>query len=143
MRVVVRGPAVRGEADGDEQAAWQHEGDAEFGAAGGGVMVFEVDVDLWEGGGLAGLGKGGGGLEKAYAVVDGGADLQAEHEAEAQREIVEGGHGEGHVVFVFEDEGEGGEAGGGVWLVSGMPADAGAWGGERKGVVAYTRYMTP
>lgn len=49
MRVVVRGPAVCGEADGDEQAAGEHQWDAEFGAARGGVVVFEVDVDLWAG----------------------------------------------------------------------------------------------
>lgn len=46
MRVEVGGPAVEEEADGDEEAAGEHEGDAEFGAAGVGVVGLEGFVDL-------------------------------------------------------------------------------------------------
>lgn len=41
--------AVDEEADGDEETAGEHEGNAEFGTAGGFVAGFEVDVDLWGG----------------------------------------------------------------------------------------------
>ena len=40
------GEAVDEEADGDEEAAGEHEGNAEFGTAGVGVVSLEAFVDL-------------------------------------------------------------------------------------------------
>lgn len=88
MGVVLGGPAVDEEAGGDEGGAGDHEGDAELGAAGVVVFLLQLSVD---------------------AVVDGGADLGAEEEAEAEGDVIEATDADGFVVSEFPEAGEGGE----------------------------------
>lgn len=88
MGVVLGGPAVDEEADGDEEGAGDHEGDAELGAAGVVVFLLQPSID---------------------AVVDGGADLGAEEEAEAEGDVIEAANADGFVVSEFPEGGEGGE----------------------------------
>lgn len=80
-----RGEAVDEEADGDAKAAGEHQGDAEFGAAGVVVFGFKAGVDL---GGSVWVSRGSGGRE-TYAVDDGCADLEADDKADAEGEVVQ------------------------------------------------------
>ena len=86
--VVLSGPAVEEEADGEDGGAGDHERDAEFGFAGASVALLERLVDV---------------------VVDRGADLGGEEEAEAQGDVVEAADADAFVVDALPEAREGGE----------------------------------
>lgn len=79
VRLELGGPAVHDEADGHEDGAGDHHGDAVLGAAGAAVPPLERHVD---------------------AVLQRRADLGAHEEAEAEREVVEPADAEGLAVAV-------------------------------------------
>lgn len=86
--MVLGGPAVEEEAYRQDGGAGDHEGDAKLGLAGGVVAALEGLVDV---------------------VVDRGADLGGEEEAEAEGDVVEAADADGFVVDALPEAGEGGE----------------------------------
>lgn len=86
---VIGSPAVDEKTDGAEEAAWKHEGDAIFGNADrSAVATFERAVD---------------------SVVDGGADLEADDEADTKGEVVQGCQTDRLPVDILPEEGKGGQ----------------------------------
>jgi hypothetical protein len=86
--MVLSGPAVEEEAYRQDSGAGDHEGDAELRSAGSVVALLEGLVDV---------------------IVDGGADLGGEEEAEAEGDVVEAADADGFVVDALPEAGEGGE----------------------------------
>lgn len=88
MRLLLRRPAIPEQADRDEDRARDHQRDAKLRPAHAAVARFEGRVD---------------------AVLQRGADLGAEEEAAAQREVVEAADADGFVVDGLPELREGGE----------------------------------
>ena len=88
MRMGLGGPAVDEQAGGNQEAAGSHERNAEFGPADVVVPALEDAVDF---------------------IVQGRADLRAEEEADAERDVVQAADAGGFPVAGGPEGGKGGE----------------------------------